>query len=208
MILDSILLENTFLLDGRNCFAVMELVGLYPLAPREGGLTLARYILEKPPTGDPYAFVLSANVHRRHLTGEQKRELIGKVLKAQPDSSNRRIARAGEVDHKTVGSVRDELEGRGEIPHVETRQDSKGRQQPARKPAPVVMAAADRAEERAVKQQAKAERRASREEELAKKITALPSKQYGVLLADRPGGLSRGPATPAWIGRPTTTTRR
>ena len=26
--------------------------------------------------GDPYAFVLSANLHRRHLTGEQKRELI------------------------------------------------------------------------------------------------------------------------------------
>ena len=38
---------------------------------------------------DPYAYVLSANVHRRHLTAEQKRELIAKVLKAQPEKSNR-----------------------------------------------------------------------------------------------------------------------
>ena len=41
---------------------------------------------------DPCEFVLSANVHRRHLTAEQKRELIAKVLKAQPEKSNRQVA--------------------------------------------------------------------------------------------------------------------
>jgi hypothetical protein len=35
---------------------------------------------------------MSANIHRRHLTIEQKRELIGKLLKAQPKQSNRQIA--------------------------------------------------------------------------------------------------------------------
>ena len=57
------------------------------------------------------------NVHRRHLTAEQKRELIAKLLKAQPENSNRAIANATKVvDHKTVGKVRTDMEDRGEIP--------------------------------------------------------------------------------------------
>ena len=86
------------------------------------------------PLGDPYAYVVSANIHRRHLTAEQKRELLAKVLKATPEKSDRQIAETAKTDHKTVASVRAEQEARGEIPHVSTRTDSKGRQQPARKP--------------------------------------------------------------------------
>ena len=82
---------------------------------------------------DPYAFVISANIHRRHLTVEQKHELIAKLIETDPTKSNRQIAKTVKVDHKTVASVRAEKEGRGEIPHVETRTDSKGRKQPARK---------------------------------------------------------------------------
>ena len=182
------------LLDGRNRLDAAELAGIEVVSIRtdKGGRVDVtaphRHLYGRDGgrsaidgtslTADPYEYVLSANVHRRHLTGEQKRELIAKVLKAQPGSSNRRIGELARVDHKTVGSVRDELEGRGEIPHVELRQDSKGRQQPAQKPPP------DRAESREVRQQAKAERRAERESELAQRITALPTKQYGVILAD------------------------
>ena len=82
---------------------------------------------------DPFAYVLSVNVHRRHLTAEQKREIVAKVLKAQPEKSNRTIAKQTKVDDKTVGSVRRELEGRAEIPHVSTVEDTKGRQQPTKK---------------------------------------------------------------------------
>ena len=82
---------------------------------------------------DPYAFVISANIRRRHLTVEQKHELIAKLIETDPTKSNRQIAKTIKVDHKTVASVRAEKEGRGEIPHVETRTDSKGRKQPARK---------------------------------------------------------------------------
>jgi hypothetical protein len=85
---------------------------------------------------DPYAFVISANIHRRHLTAEQKRELIAKLIETDPMKPNRQIAETVKVDHKTVASVRAEKEGRGEIPHVETRTDSKGRKQPARKTTP------------------------------------------------------------------------
>jgi hypothetical protein len=79
-------------------------------------------------------YVLSANVHRRHLTREQKRELIAKVLAADPSKSNREIAQRTKADDKTVASVRREKEGRAEIPHAETRTDSLGRSQPATKP--------------------------------------------------------------------------
>ena len=41
-------------------------------------------------------------MHRRHLTAEQKREMIAKVLKAQPEKSNRTIAKQTKVDDKTV----------------------------------------------------------------------------------------------------------
>jgi hypothetical protein len=83
---------------------------------------------------DPYAFVISANFRRRHLNAEQKREVIAKLLKTQPEKSDRQIAEMLGVDHKTVASVRAEMEGRGEIPRAEARTDSKGRKQPTKRP--------------------------------------------------------------------------
>ena len=82
---------------------------------------------------DPYDLALSLNIHRRHLTPEQRRELIASVLKAKPEASNLSIAKQVKADDKTVASVRRELEGRSEIPNVENRTDTKGRKQPAKK---------------------------------------------------------------------------
>jgi hypothetical protein len=83
---------------------------------------------------DPYAYVISANIHRRHLTAEQRRDLIAKLIKAAPEKSDRQIAETVRASHHTVGAVRAEMEGRGQIAHVEIRTDSKGRPQPARRP--------------------------------------------------------------------------
>jgi hypothetical protein len=83
---------------------------------------------------DPYSYVISANIRRRHLTAEQKRDLIAKLLKADPSKSDRQIGEMIKADNKTVASVRAEKEAREEIPHVETRIDSRGRTQHARKP--------------------------------------------------------------------------
>lgn len=76
---------------------------------------------------------IGMNVHRRHLTREQRRELIAKSLIADPGLSDRQHAERVGADHKTVGSVRSDLEGRGEIPHVDSRTDSAGRSQPVAK---------------------------------------------------------------------------
>jgi hypothetical protein len=74
------------------------------------------------------------NIARRQLTRAQVRGLIGESLKADPQLSDREHARGGNVDHKTVAKVRGEMEGRGDIPHADTRTDSAGREQPASKP--------------------------------------------------------------------------
>jgi hypothetical protein len=110
------------ILDGRNRYRACLAAGVEPdIIKGDGAID------------DPAAYVISANIRRRHLSAEQRRDLIAKLMKAQPEKSNRQIAKTVKVDDKTVGSVRRELEGRAEIPHVDQRTDSKGRKQPARK---------------------------------------------------------------------------
>jgi len=131
-------------LDGRNRLDAMAAVGI--LHPTEWGeleVTTPSGDRERLFTDlvsgradepiDPHAFVLSANLHRRHLTAEQKREIITKVLKAAPQKSDRQIAKTVKVSDKTVGAVRAKLERRAEIPHIDTRADTKGRKQPAKR---------------------------------------------------------------------------
>jgi hypothetical protein len=119
------------LLDGRSRLDAIEIAtGAPAIKTREELNDSDKFVFAK---SDPYAFVISANIHRRHLNAEQKRDLIAKLIKATPEKSDRQIAETVKADHKTVGSVRTEMEGRGEIPHVETHTDSKGRKQPAKR---------------------------------------------------------------------------
>lgn len=119
------------LIDGRNRIDAMA--RLSDGTDRiNGALTMANpYEGERT---DPLAFVVSANILRRHLDAEQKRKVIAALIKADPTRSNRSIALLAKVDDKTAGNVRKELEGRAEIPHVSARTDTAGRQQPAHKP--------------------------------------------------------------------------
>jgi hypothetical protein len=117
------------LLDGRNRLDAMEVVGMDVEIDD-------RTFMRLPAGTDPVAYVMSANIHRRHLKPEEKRDLIGKLLRLQPEQSNRQIAGTAKAHHETVAAVRAEKEARGEIRHVETRTDSKGRKQPAVKPKP------------------------------------------------------------------------
>jgi hypothetical protein len=118
------------LLDGRNRLDAMELVGVldWEKYPTAGGAAI-QALAEGD---DPYDHVVAANLHRRHLTGEQKRELIAKVLKAKPEASNRKIAKQTKADHKTVAAVRGDLESTGEIPQLEKTTGADGKQRKLR----------------------------------------------------------------------------
>src|SRR5215831_721921 len=90
---------------------------------------------ELDPGINPYAFVVSRSIHRRHLNAKQRRELIAKLLEADPSKSDRQIGETIKADHKTVGAVRAEKEATGEISPVEKRvgKDGKARKQPVKK---------------------------------------------------------------------------
>jgi hypothetical protein len=142
------------LIDGRNRLNAMELVGLRVTLERtntgawkllaqeqlDDGRWCGKALAGQAGatvtvvTGDVTEYVISANIHRRHLTTVQKREVIAEILKKDPTRSSNSIATLVKVDDKTVASVRRELEGRSEIPSVDKIVDTKGRLQPTSKP--------------------------------------------------------------------------
>ena len=124
---EPIVLFEGKILDGRNRYRAAKAIKL-PLT-QTNFKALAAGV-------DPRAYVISANVRRRHLTAEQKRDVIAQLLKADPTKSDRQVADVVKVDNKTVSAVREKLEAREEIPHVETRTDSAGRKQPKNKKKP------------------------------------------------------------------------
>jgi len=86
------------------------------------------------PGGDPYAYALSANFNRRHLTDKDRDDAIAKLLKVDPTKSNRQIAKIVERSHPYIAKVRERLEKAGDVETVSTSIDTKGRKQPSRKP--------------------------------------------------------------------------
>jgi hypothetical protein len=114
------------LLDGRSRLDALEAIG--PIQVFDGS-TPNRKFFEVIEVEDPFAYVMSVNFHRRHLTAEHKRDVVSKLLKARPELSDRAIASATKVDHKTVAPIRAKLEHGGEIPHHRSRVGRDGVQQ-------------------------------------------------------------------------------
>jgi hypothetical protein len=151
-----------YLLDGRNRLDAIEVVGGTTVAVRAGYPDCDFRVLQD---GDPYDLVVSFNVHRRHLSAEQKRELIEKLLKAKPATSDRQIAKQTKSSPTTVGTVRKSMEKAGDVSKLDTRTDTKGREQPAER-----------------------KRRITKEEkEFHEKYEARETKMQADWLADHPG---------------------
>lgn len=125
------------IIDGRNRYRACKLAGAKPLFRDMGNMKVngGKQVLTDAGTYcTPTEFVLSLNLHRRHLTAEQKREVIAKVLKSDPKKSNRKVATEVKADDKTVASVRRELEATAEIPHLDRTEGQDGRERPVKKP--------------------------------------------------------------------------
>jgi hypothetical protein len=107
-----------YLLDGRNRLAALRRLGInHPNdAPRPNGVIWTRVELtfairqmsgspvsrgkvKWAPATNPETFVISANVHRRHLTPEQRHDAIADYIKNDPEASDREIARKVKADH-------------------------------------------------------------------------------------------------------------
>jgi hypothetical protein len=118
-LLERITLFEGKILDGRNRYK----------AAKQAGVVLKNYHF-KQLDGDrakAEAFVISANIRRRHLTSAQKRDLLAKLIKANPDQSDRQIGDVANVDHKTVGAVREGLQASGEIPQLNATKGKDGK---------------------------------------------------------------------------------
>jgi hypothetical protein len=134
------------LIDGRNRLDALEVVGCDVPALFQACLEgkprpelWVEYVAEPgvdsgltDRNADPYAYVISTNLRRRHLTAAQKGELIAVLLKANPERSDRAIAEIAKVDHEKVGTARKQLESTGDVPPVGKRigRDGKARKPP------------------------------------------------------------------------------
>jgi hypothetical protein len=89
-----------YILDGRN---------RYTAAKRVGHKFVDKNFTLLPANTDPEAYVYTANAQRRQMTDEEKEALIIRKLRANPDMSDRAIARLVRVDPKTVGKKRKKI---------------------------------------------------------------------------------------------------
>src|SRR5215831_7774662 len=122
---EPIYLHEGMILDGRNRYRACLVAGVK--------LPCLLRLASDPADFDPVAFVISHNIHRRHLTAEQRRELIAKLITAQPEKSDRQIAKIAKVSPTTVGTKRAKMEKAGDVSKLDTRRDTRGRKQPSKK---------------------------------------------------------------------------
>jgi ParB-like chromosome segregation protein Spo0J len=123
--------------DGRNRLAACHKAGAQP--------RFTEVVVD-----DAVAFVISRNIRRRHLSAKDKRDVIKKLLKLNPEKSDRQIAKQTDSSPTYIGKTRKALEATGDVSTVDTRKDTKGRKQPAAKPKAKAKAIADLAAEAGV----------------------------------------------------------
>jgi hypothetical protein len=110
------------ILDGNNRYRACSLAGIEPTFADFTGID-----------ADAQRYVISANIHRRHLSPDQRRDIIATLLKADATKSNRQIAETAKVSHHTVGDVRSGLVATGQVAQLETTTGADGKKRKTKK---------------------------------------------------------------------------
>jgi ParB-like chromosome segregation protein Spo0J len=120
-----IILKDGMILDGRNRYRACLALGIEPSFACEA---------YSDQITDPLAYVIGANIRRRHLNAEQKHQALVELIKASPEKSDRTLAKEAGTTHPTIAKARREAESTGKSLPVEKRTgaDGKRRKQPAR----------------------------------------------------------------------------
>src|SRR5262245_25548098 len=133
------------LVDGRNRLDAIEIatgspaeVGAPTITAGQDFLACDRVIvLDK--LVDPFAYVVSANILRRHLAPARKRKLMAELIRTDPAKSDRQIAEMVKASPTTVGTVRRQLESSSTVQSgqltMRVGKDGKSRQQPTKRKA-------------------------------------------------------------------------
>ena len=100
-LLQQIVLHQGKILAGRNRYRACKTAG-YRFSAKD--------FTELAPGKDPFEFVFAENVARRHLTGDQKKALVLRLIRERPKDNDRKIASLVGVSNKTVWTYRKELE--------------------------------------------------------------------------------------------------
>jgi hypothetical protein len=125
---------DLILIDGRNRLDAMEMVGeRVPTTLDEFDEFSESENLWFRNDEKIVRHIISANIHRRHLTPEDKKRFAAQLLKLAPERSNLSISKDVGLSHPTVAMVRTDLEESGDVEKLSTRTDAMGRQQPARR---------------------------------------------------------------------------
>jgi len=111
--------ENGNVLDGHHRLKICVELGIedYPKIIRTG--------MSEP---EKWTHARKLNMVRRHLTREQRRELIQAQIKDTPELSDRQIAKMLGVSHSTVGIMRRELIENGQVDESTTSIGSDGKE--------------------------------------------------------------------------------
>jgi ParB-like chromosome segregation protein Spo0J len=123
-LLQPIVLYQGKILDGNNRWQVLQILKT----------AVGSFVEFVGTDAQAQAYVISANIHRRHLSSDQRREIIATLLKADPTKSDRQIADTAKASHHTVSDVRSELETTGQVAQLDktTGADGKARKRKAK----------------------------------------------------------------------------
>jgi predicted transcriptional regulator len=98
-ILEPIRLYQGMILDGRNRYSAGKACG--------HAFSVDDFVQWEGTLAEAEAWVISTNLHRRHLTAKQKQEMVRVRIRKSPEMSNRQIAKLLGVSHTMVADERE-----------------------------------------------------------------------------------------------------